>query len=115
MTTINEVVEQAYELAQRKGWGDPPPTFGEAMALGMSEFAEALDAYRENGLEDMTARLELVTQERPKPEGVGSELADVLIRLGHYCKLFGIDLQAEYDRKMAYNETRPRRHGDKLL
>jgi NTP pyrophosphatase (non-canonical NTP hydrolase) len=49
----------------------------------------------------------------PKPEGVGSEFADVLIRLLDDCQLHGIDLVDEVVRKMAYNHSRPYRHGGK--
>jgi hypothetical protein len=46
-------------------------------------------------------------------QGVGSEFADVFIRLLDYCARFGVDLEAEYERKMAYNQTRPYRHGNR--
>lgn len=51
----------------------------------------------------------------PKPEGVGSEAADVLIRLLDECDRQGIDLQFEFDRKLAYNATRGHKHGGKRL
>ena len=73
-----------------------------------------LEAYRHWGLDDMT--------ETPhggggpvKPEGIGSEAADVLIRLLDTCERFGINLSAEFDRKLNYNETRGHRHGNKKL
>lgn len=47
----------------------------------------------------------------PKPESVGSEMADVLIRLLDDAERFGVDLVFEFERKMAYNATRPYRHG----
>jgi NTP pyrophosphatase (non-canonical NTP hydrolase) len=113
-TYLNELVEDCYAIAVDKGWSDPSPTFGEAVALLCAEACEALEAYRLRGFEDMTMS-EGLGGGPPKPEGVGSEFADILIRLGHYCKLFGVDLQYEYDRKMAYNRTRPYRHGGKAL
>jgi NTP pyrophosphatase (non-canonical NTP hydrolase) len=116
MTTLAEAIEECYELAVEKGWSDPPPTFGEAVALLCSEACEALECYRTHDLDDMTdGDIYLGQGGLPKPRGVGSEFADVFIRLCHYCKLFGIDLQAEYDRKMAYNRLRDYRHGGKLL
>ena len=51
----------------------------------------------------------------PKPEGVGSEFADIFIRLLHYSELFDVDLAAEYERKMSYNHTRAFRHGGRAL
>ena len=46
-----------------------------------------------------------------KPEGFPAELADLLIRVGDLAAALGIDLDFEVRRKMAYNETRPYRHG----
>lgn len=50
-----------------------------------------------------------------KPEGVPSELADVVIRIADMCGLYGIDLEAAIIEKMAYNKSRPYRHGGKAL
>jgi NTP pyrophosphatase (non-canonical NTP hydrolase) len=49
-----------------------------------------------------------------KPEGVAAEFADVLIRIGDFCGGFGIDLERAVREKLAYNRTRPHRHGGKL-
>jgi NTP pyrophosphatase (non-canonical NTP hydrolase) len=50
-----------------------------------------------------------------KPEGVGSEFADILIRLLDEAERQGIDLDFEYARKVAFNRTRGHRHGGKLV
>jgi NTP pyrophosphatase (non-canonical NTP hydrolase) len=50
-----------------------------------------------------------------KPEGIGSEAADVLIRLLDTCERYGIDLDHEFERKIAFNATRGHRHGGKRL
>jgi NTP pyrophosphatase (non-canonical NTP hydrolase) len=49
-----------------------------------------------------------------KPEGIPSELADVIIRVLDMCGALGIDIAAALADKMAFNETRPYRHGGKL-
>lgn len=49
----------------------------------------------------------------PKPIGVASEAADIFIRLLDFCEAWGIDLENEYEKKMAYNRTRAIRHGGK--
>jgi len=46
---------------------------------------------------------------------VGSELADVLIRLLDMSDVFGIDLAAEYERKVAYNRGRAFQHGGRTV
>jgi len=49
-----------------------------------------------------------------KPCGVPSEMADELIRVLHFCGKHHIDIERVFREKMAYNETRPIKHGRKL-
>ena len=171
---------EVLQYCKDMGWYDEDVPFEQAMALLHEEAAEAGAAWRKHGLEDMTEELRGYQHGLPKPEGVGSEFADILIRalddstrydLGladlivsrggrfglaeeflvnintlhgliarasmawdarpdHFyqpgpcvadvvrftmqlCERYGIDLAAEYARKMAYNKTREYRHGDK--
>lgn len=118
MTTLEQMQAEVQEFCKAKGWLDKPVSFGEAMALLHSEISEALEAYRLWGTADVTNAAnagKIVKENPPKPEGVGSEFADVFIRLLDDCERFGIDLRAEYERKMAYNWTRAYRHGGKSL
>jgi NTP pyrophosphatase (non-canonical NTP hydrolase) len=50
----------------------------------------------------------------PKPEGVPSELADILIRVLDFCAEQKIDIGSVVRHKMEFNATRPRLHGKKL-
>ncbi len=50
-----------------------------------------------------------------KPEGIPSELADVVIRCAHYAGANGIDLSAAVLEKAAYNKNRPFKHGDRRI
>ena len=116
-----------------KGWHDQPRSFGDEIALLHSEVSEAFEAWRDYG------QVDILRYETPgggfaivqrgdvndvawsnagmiaKPLSVGSEFADVLIRLLDSCERYGIDLEFEFNRKMAYNRTRPHRHGGKNL
>jgi len=51
----------------------------------------------------------------PKPYGVPIEIADVIIRALNFCGRHGIDIKKAIDEKMAYNKSRPFRHGGKVL
>jgi NTP pyrophosphatase (non-canonical NTP hydrolase) len=114
--SLQAMADEVYEIECLLGWQPNDNRFGESMALLHSEVSEALEAYRQWGFEDTTRRIVLATgQEVPKPDGVGSELADVLIRLLSSARQYGIDLEAEYERKCAYNRTRTYRHGGKRL
>jgi len=108
--TIADLVYEANKTAKEKGWDDPPPTFAEALALLHSEVSEALEEYR-NGYAPSEAR----TRHDGKPEGIPSEMADILIRVGHYCAIFGIDLDEALRVKLEWNKSRPHRHGGKVL
>ena len=107
--SINELVREAHENAVRKGWWDDDRRFGEIIALMHSELSEALEDFR-NGKQATT-----VWYEGDKPCGIPSELADVVIRVFDACGRYGIDLEAAITEKMAYNATRPQRHGGKTL
>jgi len=111
--TIPEMMIEVRELNTEKGWRDAGKTFGDDIALLHSELSEALEAWRVRGVEDMTVPAS--DGELAKPEGVGAEFADVLIRLLDVADTYGLDLAAEYERKMKYNWTRSYRHGGKAI
>ena len=117
---IAEMQEKVYFDNKEKGWHDVQRSFGDLVALLHSEVSEMLEAFRDWGINDATNLKCLVCHGDGvphvcKPEGVGSEMADVLIRLLDMSARYGVNLAAEYDRKMAYNRTRPYRHGGKAL
>lgn len=114
-----------------KGWRKDI-TFGEEIALLHSECSEALEAFRDQGVaellefrsadgysrlkpDDPNALAWIGDGKVPKPLGVASEFADVLIRLMDSCDRHGIDLFAEFRKKMDYNWTRAYRHGGRAL
>lgn len=105
VTVTDEIADHVEDLFGAR-------TFGDDVALLHSEVSEALEAYRDHGTEDATAPRETGL---PKPEGVGSELADVLVRLLDTCQRYDVDLFAEWRRKVTFNWTRPARHGGRRL
>jgi NTP pyrophosphatase (non-canonical NTP hydrolase) len=111
---IQDMQERVLEVNKANGWFDDDRRFGEDIALLHSEVSEMLEAYRDHGVSDMTAGL-LRNGDPAKPEGVGSEAADVLVRLLDTCERYDIDLSSEFNRKLAYNTTRGYKHGGKNL
>jgi NTP pyrophosphatase (non-canonical NTP hydrolase) len=106
--TLNQMTAEIREVNVAKGWRTGNNTFGDYIALLHSELSEALEAYRDRRFEPYTAP-------NGKPDDVGSEMADLLIRLLDTCDVLGIDLAAEYERKIAFNWTRPYQHGGRTL
>lgn len=80
---------------------------GELHMLFVTEIAESFEEIRNN-----RAVNEIYTM-GPKPEGVPIEIADLLIRVLDWAGHYNIDLDAVMEQKMAYNWTRPYRHGGK--
>lgn len=122
--TINYLVNEAHCNAVDKGWWVEDRSFGEIIALIHSEASEALEDFR-NGhsprevwYETKAGVAHCNPEERNsdwKPCGIPSELADIVIRVFDACGRYGIDLEQAINEKMAYNATRPQRHGGKVI
>ena len=105
---LDKLAKRAFDHADSRGFHDPTGTLPEWLALVHSEVSEALEAYRD-GEDAMHFR------EDGKPEGVPSELADVVIRVAHIAQRMGFSLHDAVEKKMAYNATRPFKHGGKRI
>jgi NTP pyrophosphatase (non-canonical NTP hydrolase) len=109
-------VQRVHENAIEHGWWEEERSFGELIALCHSELSEALEEYR-NGVKPQEQYYSWPNGENgiKKPEGIISELADVVIRIMDMCGYYGIDLEAAIKEKHAYNVTRPYKHGGKKI
>lgn len=104
--TLDEIQLDVGGWAHRKGWDFDAKATPEKIALMHSELSEALEEYRAGH-----APKHIYYSDTGKPEGIPIELADTVIRIMHYCDNFKINLEEAIEIKMAYNETRPFRHG----
>lgn len=119
---MNELVVKVHQNSVSKRWwghyGAGAPytehnqTFLEAMALVMTECAEAIEHFR-HGLEVNQLVQFSDGDGHLKPDGVPSELADIIIRVLDICGAWDVDIDEAFRLKMAYNATRPERHGEK--
>ena len=105
--SISAMAQEAWDNAEAHGFHEAGvPPLPESLMLIVSEAAEALEDDRK-GLKD------LAFDEKGKPTGVGQELADIIIRVGHTAVLHGIDLEAMTIMKQRFNRSRPHKHGKK--
>lgn len=129
--TVDEWAKVINDWGERKGWNknlDLPSQFANFHA----EISEGWEEYRNGrGITEVYYNWDICTCElypehrqtlelhapgcpATKPEGIPTELADLVIRVLHTCEFYGIDLESIMKLKMKYNETREYRHGGKI-
>ena len=119
--TLNELAQQINDNARAKGFWDADRNMGEMLMLAVSELAEALEEHRAGNPVEYTPvhrqECSLVPARGGlcagtcKPEGVAVELADCIIRCLDTMHSLGVDVDGVVARKMAYNASRPFKHG----
>ena len=96
MKSITDMTHEVVDLVSTKfpewkgEWHDVP----KMMMYIVTECAEAMEAWRDDNHEEFA-----------------EELADIYIRLLDYAAKTDVDLEAEYEKKMAKNWGRPLHHG----
>lgn len=105
--SIPDLIRIAHKTALEHGWWNDMRSPLECMALIHSEVSEAVEEIRK----PKCAINENWYQADGKPEGVGMELADAVIRIFDFCGYHKINLEGCLIGKMKFNETRPWKHG----
>jgi hypothetical protein len=124
---IEDIMAEAHGNALTHGWlTKKPREVPEQVALIHSEATEILNEWRDGHLpqefwyehpgrtgHDRLTRTDAyeLDEEPPKPVGIPSELADVVIRACQASAEWGIDLNRAIREKLAHNRTRPYMHG----
>ena len=122
LNAIEAASREAARIAEEHGFKEN--SVGEDIALMHSELSEALEDYRAGKpanqmLYETPTGMHVQHSDFQgtiyKPVGLPSELADVVIRIMHFSHRHGIDLGKAIIEKMAFNETRPFKHGNKVI
>ena len=111
--SINVLAREIHDNAKNHGWwlegDDDTNNIPEKLALIHSEISEALEEYRDHeNLSEIYYR-----DGSKKPEGFSVELADAMTRIMDLAEYLGFNMRQVIELKMAYNRTRPLRHGGK--
>jgi NTP pyrophosphatase (non-canonical NTP hydrolase) len=129
--SLNELRDEAFACAEKQGFHERPMNLGERLMLVVSELSEALEADRAGKwaprfvFDNMRRNRVPLLDQKPEFYGqygkydyetfirgtVEEEIADAIIRLVDIAGIYGIDLDWHVAAKMAYNKTRPYKHG----
>ena len=94
----------AYQCSKAHGFHEEPKNFGEVIALMHSELSEALESNRCG---------DPASDHIPEFTGVEEEFADIIIRIMDIAHHFNLRVAKAVIAKMAFNESRPYKHGGK--
>jgi len=104
---FREIQKDVHKTADDSGWHDEPKNSDlECFCNIHAEISEATEEIRKGNPPTL-----IYYREDGKPEGVGIELADSVIRTMDYCEENGIDLYECIRIKNIFNKTRPYKHG----
>jgi len=104
--SFNKLVREVHQNNVAKGFYDEPYSSLAFVSRIHSEVSEITEALRKGH-----SPIETYYGPDGKPEGIPSELADVILMACSMAGYYGINLDKAIKEKFAYNKTRPRKHG----
>lgn len=108
LASFKAMTARAFRIAKEHGWWpeNVEVNHGEQLALMHSELSEALEYLRHGNKP---------SDHIPKFSGLEEELADVIIRIMSYAGRCNLRVPEAIIEKMAFNESRPFKHGGKIF
>ena len=103
---FNEVGSICHAMAVEKGWWERDRHDAELIALIHSELSEALEGLRAGNPQD---------DKIPEFSNAEAELADAVIRIMDMAAVRGWNVGGAIAAKIAFNSTRPHKHGGKVF
>jgi len=119
---LNDLSKNIRFFNEKKGFELTEAVIHRKLLLAISEICEAQEELRDGKRIDEVYYERANLGEMPdgnikwgkKPCGFPVEIADAIIRLLDICGAFNIDIEEVIDMKLAYNKTRPAKHGRKF-
>lgn len=120
---LNDMARDIYAANKAKGFWDEGRKFGELLMLVVSELGEACEAHRKGRVASISGynnyinlgfkydNGEIIAFEKYIKDTLEDEIADAIIRLFDMAGGLGIDIDTHIKLKLAYNATRPYKHG----
>jgi NTP pyrophosphatase (non-canonical NTP hydrolase) len=112
---IKDLYGEIRAINDEKGWHDNAVSVASMVANLHGEASELWEAYRAGKLHDECDKADKMRAAgTPVLTCAEEELADIIIRALDDAYLMGVDIEKALAGKIAFNRTRPHRHGGKL-
>lgn len=117
LSKLRYVCSHVWHVGKSKGWKDNGQIPIAVMTSNLhGEVSELWEAYRSGKLNEPCDKAHKMKELGIEPlTCIEEELADIVIRAMDTAQEYGVDLGRAIVAKDAYNQTRPHRHGGKIV